>query len=191
MFALSESWGLIKEFDDRPLLQVETALVNASTCQDLLSSTNLVDSRLVDVAAGMDNKILSAMTRKRGRAPSSSSNPPPPPPKKASVGPSKASVPALPPPPPRKSCGEKTTDKSSEVSIRSGDRSSPLPPRDQGDYLTPYQRDYGKSVGPKMVQDIESMNLSELAGSVQWVSFKMATIVSCYKNRITRHERKL
>ncbi|KAH9670463.1 Endonuclease [Citrus sinensis] len=163
---LGESWGLIKELDDRPLLQVETALVNASTCQDLLSLTNLVGSRLVDVAAGMDNKILSAMTRKRGRAPSSSSNPPPPPSKKASVGPSKASVPALPPPPPRKSGGEKTTDKSSEVSIHSRDRSSPLPPRDQGDYLASYQRDFGKSVGPKMVKDIESMSLNELAGSV-------------------------
>ncbi|XP_015382140.2 uncharacterized protein LOC107175245 [Citrus sinensis] len=189
-FVTPESWGLVKDLEDRPLLQVETALVNASTCQDLLSPTNLVGSSLVDITAGMDNKILSAMSRKRGRAPSSSSNPPPPP-KKVSVGPSKASVPVLPPPPPCKSVEEKTTNKSSEVSARSGDRSSPLPARDQGDYLTPYQRDYGKSVGPKMVQDIESMNLNELAGSVQRVSFKLATIVSCYKNRITRQERKL
>ncbi|XP_052290065.1 uncharacterized protein LOC107175559 [Citrus sinensis] len=155
------------ELEDRPLLQVETALVNASTCQDLLSPTNLVGSGLVDIAVGMDNKILSALSRKRGRAPSSSSNPPPPPAKKTNVGPSKAHVPALPPHPPRKSGGEKTADKSSEVSTRSGDRSSPLSASDQGDYLTPYQRDYGKSVEPKMVQDIESMNLSELASSVQ------------------------
>ena len=163
--------------------------MNASTCQDLLSPTNLVGSGLMDIAAGMDNKIFSAMTRKRGRASSNSSNPPPP--KKVSVGLSKASVPALPPPPPHKSGGEKTTNKSSEVSTRSGDRSSPLSARDQSDYLTLYQRDYGKSVRPKMVQDIESMNLSELAGFVQRVSFKLATIVSCYKKRITRHERKL
>ncbi|XP_052297251.1 uncharacterized protein LOC127902384 [Citrus sinensis] len=187
----AESWGLIGGLEDRPLLQMETALLNASTCQDLLSSTNLVGSGLVDIAVGMDSKILSAMTRKRGRTSSSSSNPPPPPPKKSSVGPSKAPVPALPPPPPRKSGGEKVVEKSSEVSTRSGDRSSPLPARDQGDYLTPYQRDYWKSVGPKMVLDIESMNLNELAGSVQRVSFKLATIVSCYKNRVTRHERKL
>ncbi|XP_024039253.1 uncharacterized protein LOC112097893 [Citrus clementina] len=173
LYQLRKLWGLIKELEDRPLLQVETTLVNASTCQDLLSPTNLVGSGLVDIAAGMDNKILSAMSRKRGRALSSSSNPSPPP-KKVSDGPSKASVPTLPPPPPRKSVGDKTTDKSSEVSTRSGDRSSPLPTRDQGDYLTPYQRDYGKSVGPKMR-----------------VSFKLATIISCYKNRITRHERKL
>ncbi|XP_015389450.2 uncharacterized protein LOC107178605 [Citrus sinensis] len=138
----------------------------------------------------MDNKILSAMSRKRGRAPSSSSNPPPPP-KKPSVGPSKAPVPALPPPPPRKSGGEKTSDKSPEVSLQSGDRSSPLPSRDQGDYLSPYQKDYKKSVGPKMVKDIESMNLSELAASVQRVSFRLATMVSCYKTGSARHERKL
>ncbi|XP_024042842.1 uncharacterized protein LOC112099649 [Citrus clementina] len=97
-FVTPESWGFIKDLEDRHLLQVETALVNASTCQDFLSPTNLVGSGLVDIAVGMDNKILSAMSRKRGRAPSSSSNPPPPP-KKASAGPSKAPVPALPPPP--------------------------------------------------------------------------------------------
>ncbi|XP_024034554.1 uncharacterized protein LOC112096088 [Citrus clementina] len=151
-FVTLESWGLVKDLEDRPLLQVETTLVNASTCQDLLSLINLVGSGLMDIVAWMDNNILSAMSRKRGRAPSSSSNPPPPP-KKVSVSPSKASVPALPPPPPSKSVGEKTIDKSSE--------------------------------------DIESMNLNELVGSVQRVSFKLATIVSCYKNRITRQERKL
>ena len=164
--------------------------MNASTCQDLLSPTNLVGSRLVDVAAGIDNKILSAMTRKRSRAPSSSSNPPPPS-KKTNAGQPKASAPALPPPLPRKNSREKVSDKSPEVSIHSRDRSSPLPPWDQGDYLTPYQRDYGKSMGPKMVKYIESMNLNELAGSVQRVSFKLATLVSCYKNRVTRHERRL
>ncbi|XP_015387821.1 uncharacterized protein LOC107177850 [Citrus sinensis] len=42
-----------------------------------------------------------------------------------------------------------------------------------------------------MVKDIESMNFSELASSVQRVSFKLATLVSCYKNRSTRHERRL
>ncbi|XP_024039593.1 uncharacterized protein LOC112098185 [Citrus clementina] len=171
MYLALESWGLIKNLDDTPLLNVKTALVNASTCQDLLSSTNLVRSRLVDVAAGMDNKILSAMSRKRARG--------------------SAPAPTLPPPPPRKNGGEKVCDKSPEISVQSRDRSSPLPPRDQGDYLSPYQRDYGKSVGPKMVEDIESMNLSELAGYVQRVSFKLATLVSCYKNKSTGHERRL
>ena len=59
---------MVNKLDDDPLLNVETALVNASTCWDLLLPTNLVGSRLVDVAAGMDNKILSAMLRKRGWA---------------------------------------------------------------------------------------------------------------------------
>lgn len=189
-YSPEESWGLIGGLEDRPLLQVETALLNASTCQDLLSPTSLVGSGLVDIAAGMDNKILSAMTRKRGRASGSSSNPPPPP-KKTSVGPSKAPVPALPPPPPRKSGGERTSDKSPEVSLQSGDRSSPLPSREQGDYLSLYQKDYKRSVGPKMVKDIESMDLSELAASVQRVSFRLATMVSCYKAGAARHERKL
>lgn len=33
------------------------------------------------------------------------------------------------------------------------------------------------------------MNLSELAGSVQRVSFKLATLFSYYKNSSARHER--
>ncbi|XP_024033595.1 uncharacterized protein LOC112095715 [Citrus clementina] len=140
-----ESWGLIGGLEDRPLLQVETALLNASTCQDLLSPTSLVGSGLVDIATGMDNKILSAMSRKRGRGPSSSSNPPPPP-KKPSVGPSKALVPALPPPPSRKSGGEKTSDKNPEVSLQSGDRSSPLPSRDQESLLQADNQELKKKV---------------------------------------------
>ncbi|XP_015384787.1 uncharacterized protein LOC107176553 [Citrus sinensis] len=184
-----ESWGLIKKLDDKLLLMVETALVNESTCKNLLLVTNLVGSRLVDVAVGMDNKILSAMSKKRARGSSGSSNPPPL--KKINVGSSKASAPTLPPPPPRTNGGEKVSDKSPEVSVQSRDRSSPLPPRDQGDHLTSYHRDSGKLMGPKMVKDIKSINLSELAGSVQRVSFKLATLVSCYKNKSTRHERRL
>ena len=41
-----------------------------------------------------------------------------------------------------------------------------------------------------MVKDIENINLTELAGSVQRVSFKLATLVSCYKNKSMRHENK-
>ena len=110
--------------------------------------------------------------------------------KKTNVSSSKASTPALPPPPPRKNGGEKVSHKSPKVSIQSRDQPSPLPPRDQGDYLILYQRDYNKSVGQKMVKDIESMNLNELASFIQRVSFKLATLVSCYKNRSTRHERR-
>ena len=57
--------------------------------------------------------------------------------------------------------------------------------------MTPYQKDYGKSVRSKMVKNIESMNLNELAGSVQKVFFKLATLVSCYKNKVTHYERML
>ncbi|XP_052291822.1 uncharacterized protein LOC127900673 [Citrus sinensis] len=42
-----------------------------------------------------------------------------------------------------------------------------------------------------MVKDVESMNLSELAVSIQRVSFRLATMVSCYKTGSARHERKL
>ncbi|XP_024041980.1 uncharacterized protein LOC112099112 [Citrus clementina] len=125
----SYSWGLIKQLEDVPLLKVETALVNASHCQDLLSPTNLLGSGLVDVVAGMHNKILSAMSRKCARGSGDSRNAPTPQ-KKNSVGPSKTLVPALPPPPPQKNDGEKFCDKSPEVSTQSRDRALPLPPRD-------------------------------------------------------------
>ena len=41
-----------------------------------------------------------------------------------------------------------------------------------------------------MVKDIESMSLGELGGSVQRVAFKLATLVSYYKNKSVRHKRK-
>lgn len=115
LFMLLDSWGLISRLDDSPLLHVEPALVNSSTCQELLSPTNLVGLGLVDVSAGMDNKILSAMSRKRARGTGDSSSTYTPP-KKSHFGHSKTPAPALPPPPPRKNSGEKPHDKSPEIS---------------------------------------------------------------------------
>lgn len=125
----SDSWGLVSRLDDDPLLKVETALVNASTYQDLQSLTSLVESRLVDVAAGMDNKIFSAMLRKRARV-SGESNSAPSPQKKSNVGPSKTPALALPPPPTRKNDREKLYEKSPEGSSPSRDRTSTLSPQD-------------------------------------------------------------
>ena len=138
---------------------------NASHCLDLLSLKNILGSGPVDVVAGMHNKILSVMSRKRARGLGDSSSALAPQ-KRNNVGPSKAPVPALPLPPPQKNGGDKLRDKSPEVNTQSGDRASLFLPRDQGDYLTPYQKDYTKSVGPKMVKDIESMSIDDLASSV-------------------------
>lgn len=89
----SDSWGLVNKLDNDPLLKVETALVNVSICQDLLLPTSLIGSRLVDVATGMDNKILSAMSRKHARVSGDSSSAPSPQ-KKSNIGPSKTPAPA-------------------------------------------------------------------------------------------------
>ena len=113
----------------------------------------------------MDNKILSAMSRKRARVLGESSNALSPQ-KKNHIGPSKTLAPALPPSPPPKNGGDKLRDKSPEVNIQSGDRTSLTLLRDQGDHLTLYLKDYVRSVGPKMVKDIENMSLGELGGSI-------------------------
>ena len=114
----------------------------------------------------------------------------PSPQKKTHTGPSKTLAPALPPSLPWKNGRDKFRDKSPKVSIQSGDRTSPTPPRDQRDHLTSYQKDYVRSMRPKIVKGIDSMSLGELGGSVQRVAFKFATLVSCYKNRFVRHKRK-
>ena len=74
----SESWGLVYNIKNERLLKVEIALVNTCSCKDLLLSKSLVESCLVDIAAGMDNKILSAMARKRAQGIGDSSNAPTP-----------------------------------------------------------------------------------------------------------------
>ncbi|XP_052289961.1 uncharacterized protein LOC127899862 [Citrus sinensis] len=164
MHLAPDSWGLLSKLDKNSLLKVETTLVNTSHCQDLLSPVNLLRSGLVDVVVGIDNKILSAMSRKRARV-----NP--------------AMLPFL-------------RRKAMSVLLKfllllcPVLRLERIAESYKGDYLTPYQKDYVKSVGPKMVKDIESMSLGELGGSVQRVAFKIATLVSCYKSRSVRYERK-
>lgn len=55
---------MIYNIKEELLLKVQTVLVNACTCKGLLTSTSLVESHLIDIATGMDNKILGAMSRK-------------------------------------------------------------------------------------------------------------------------------
>ena len=160
----SDSWGLVSKLDDEPLVKVEIALVNAFNCQDLLSPTSLVESRLVDVVAGMDNKIPSAMSRKRAQV-SGESSIAPFSQKKSNTGPSKTSAPALPPHPTRKNGGEKLREKSHKGSVQSRNRTSSPSPYDRCDHLATYQRKCTKSVRQKMVKDVESMDLGELGGS--------------------------
>lgn len=58
---------MIYNIKEELLLKVQTALVNACMCKGLLTSTSLVESHIIDIATGMDNKILGAMARKHAR----------------------------------------------------------------------------------------------------------------------------
>lgn len=85
---------MIYNIKEELLLKVQTALANACTCKDLLTSTSLVESHLIDVATGMDNKILGAMARKHAHG---SGDFAPTPQKKSNVTPTSAPPPTLPP----------------------------------------------------------------------------------------------
>lgn len=124
-----------------------------------------MESRLVDIAAGMDNKILSAIARKRAQGTGGSSNAPTPQ-KRNNVGPTKIPAPALAPPPIWKNRGEKSREKSPESIAPSTDRALSPSPWDWGDHLVTYQREFSKVVGPKSVKELEGMNLTELGGSL-------------------------
>ena len=177
----SDSWGLIKQLEDVPLLKVETALVNASHCQDLLSPTNLLGSGLVDVVVGMDNKILSAMSRKRARG-SSDSRTAPTPQKKNNVGPLLQ------------------LERMAERSFVTRALRSVLNPEIELRRFRLRTRVIiwpctigimSNQWGSKWLKTLRAWVLASWGGSVQRVSFKLGTLISCYKNRSMCHERKL
>lgn len=180
---------MVYNIKNESLLKVEIALVNTYSCKDLLSLTSLVESHLVDIAAKMDNKILSAMARKRVQDTGDSTNAPTPK-KRDNVGLTKISTPALPPPLIWKNKGEKSREKSPESIAPSTDRALSPSPWDWGDHLVTYKREYSKVVGPKLVKEVEGVNLTELRGSLQKIAFQLTTVASCYKLKAGHHEKK-
>lgn len=68
LFGVSDSQSVDYKINSRLLRRIEAVLANQTLCKDLLSTSSLVNSRLVSSAENIDDEILGIMRRKRRRS---------------------------------------------------------------------------------------------------------------------------
>lgn len=61
------SWGVHYNLELEVLKRVKTALANSCLCRDLLSTRNLIESRLVPATYVIEDVVIGALNKKRPR----------------------------------------------------------------------------------------------------------------------------
>ncbi|XP_024043379.1 uncharacterized protein LOC112100034 [Citrus clementina] len=188
---LSVSWGV--HFPLRPgqLKRVEAVLVNSCSSRELLTTYNLLESRLILPGHRMEDAVIGALTRKRSRPPTTKrdESKDAPTAKRANIVQQAPPLKILPPAPVK--VGE-----ASGVATDPATSSPPVGPRSRlpdsrAEHLVPYLNELTKSVSKKDLEDFDGRTLGELVGAMQHSAFHLSCMTTYYKAKVGRYDRKM
>ncbi|XP_052297160.1 uncharacterized protein LOC112497637 [Citrus sinensis] len=188
---LSVSWGV--HFPLRPgqLKRVEAVLVNSCSSRELLSTYNLLESRLILPGHRMEDAMIGALTRKRSRPPTTKrdESKDAPTAKRANIVQQAPPLKILPPAPVK--VGE-----ASGVATDPATSSPPVGPRSRlpdsrAEHLVPYLNELTKSVSKKDLEAFDGRTLGELVGAMQHSAFHLSCMTTYYKAKVGRYDRKM
>ncbi|XP_052295851.1 uncharacterized protein LOC127901864 [Citrus sinensis] len=188
---LSVSWGV--HFPLRPgqLKRVEAVLVNSCSSRELLTTYNLLESRLILPGHRMEDAVIGALTRKRSRPPTTKrdESKDAPTAKRANIVQQAPLLKILPPAPVK--VGE-----ASGVATDPATSSPPVGPRSRlpdsrAEQLVPYLNEFTKSVSNKDLEDFDGRTLGELVGAMQHSAFHLSCMTTYYKAKVGRYDRKM
>ncbi|XP_024041977.1 uncharacterized protein LOC112099107 [Citrus clementina] len=188
---LSVSWGV--HFPLRPgqLKRVEAVLVNSCSSRELLTTYNLLESRLILPGHRMEDAVIGALTRKRSRPPTTNrdESKDAPTAKRANIVQQAPPLKILPPAPVK--VGE-----ASGVATDPATSSPPVGPRSRlpdsrAEQLVPYLNEFTKSVSNKDLEDFDGRTLGELVGAMQHSAFHLSCMTTYYKAKVGRYDRKM
>ena len=174
-----------------PLKRVEAVLANFYTNRELLTTFNLVESRLVSTGHKMEDAVIGALTRKRPRphATKQDQNKYAPTAKRVNI------VQQVPPlktlPPPSAKVGE-----TSGAATDPASSSPPVGPRsrlsdNRAKHLVPYINEFSKLVSKRDLEDFDDSTLGELVGAMQYSAFHLDCMATYYKAKVGRYDRKM
>ncbi|XP_052295859.1 uncharacterized protein LOC127901871 [Citrus sinensis] len=188
---LSVSWGV--HFPLRPgqLKRVEAVLVNSCSSRELLTTYNLLESRLILPGHRMEDAVIGDLTRKRSRPPTTKrdESKDAPTAKRANIVQQAPPLKILPPAPVK--VGE-----ASGVATDPATSSPPVGPRSRlpdsrAEQLVPYLNEFTKSVSNKDLEDFDGRTLGELVGAMQHSAFHLSCMTTYYKAKVGRYDRKM
>ncbi|XP_052291696.1 uncharacterized protein LOC127900582 [Citrus sinensis] len=188
---LSVSWGVHFPLRPGPLKRVEAVLVNSCSSRELISTYNLLESRLILPGHRMEDAVIGALTRKRSRPPTTKrdESKDAPAAKRANIVQQAPPLKILPPAPVE--VGE-----ASGVATDPATSSPPVGPRprlpdSRAEHLVPYLNELTKSVSKRDLEAFDGRTLGELVGAMQHSAFHLSCMTTYYKAKVGRYDRKM
>ncbi|XP_052291805.1 uncharacterized protein LOC127900659 [Citrus sinensis] len=188
---LSVSWGVHFPLRPGPLKRVEAVLVNSCSSRELISTYNLLESRLILPGHRMEDAVIGALTRKRSRPPTTKrdESKDAPTAKRANIVQQAPPLKILPPAPVE--VGE-----ASGVATDPATSSPPVGPRlrlpdSRAEHLVPYLNELTKSVSKRDLEAFDGRTLGELVGPMQHSAFHLSCMTTYYKAKVGRYDRKM
>ncbi|GAY31800.1 hypothetical protein CUMW_272220 [Citrus unshiu] len=190
-FTVPVSWGVHFPLKPDQLKRVEAVLVNSCPSQKLLTTYNLLESRLVPPSHKMEDAVIGALTRKRSRPPTTKrdQNKDAPATKRKNIVQQVPPLQALPPAPAKvgESSGAATDPASSSPPVAPRSRL----PDSRAEHLVPYLNELSKLVSKKDLEDFDGCTLGELVGAMQYSTFHLSCMTTYYKAKVGRYDRKM
>ncbi|XP_052295262.1 uncharacterized protein LOC127901752 [Citrus sinensis] len=170
---------------------LSAVLVNSCSSRELLTTYNLLESRLILPGHRMEDAVIGALTRKRSRPPTTKrdESKDAPTAKRANIVQQAPPLKILPPAPVK--VGE-----ASGVATDPATSSPPVGPRSRlpdsrAEHLVPYLNELTKSVSKKDLEDFDGRTLGELVGAMQHSAFHLSCMTTYYKAKVGRYDRKM
>ncbi|XP_024036953.1 uncharacterized protein LOC127903810 [Citrus sinensis] len=191
-FTVPVSWGVHFSLKPDQLKRVEAVLANSCSSRELLSTYNLLESRLILPGHRMEDAVIGALTRKRSRPPTTKGGQgkDAPTAKRANIVQQAPPLKILPPAP------EKVGEASGAATDPATSSSPPVGPRprlpdSRAEHLVPYLNELTKFVSKKDLEDFDGRTLGELVGAMQHSAFHLSCMTTYYKAKVGRYDRKM
>ncbi|XP_024039558.1 uncharacterized protein LOC112098159 [Citrus clementina] len=188
---LSVSWGVHFPLGPDQLKRVEAVLANSCSSRELLSTYNLLESRLILPGHRMEDAVMGALTRKRSRPPTTKrdESKDAPTAKRANIVQQAPPLKVLPPAPVKvgEASGAATDPATSSPPV--GPRSRL--PDSRAEPLVPYLNELAKLVSKEELEDFDGRTLGELVGAIQHSAFHLSCMTTYYKAKVGRYDRKM
>ena len=185
------SWGVQLLLKPDQLKRVEAVLANSCSYRELLSTYNLIESRLVPPGHKMKDAVIGVLNRKRSRSQTTKrdQNKGVPATKRVNIVQQVSLLKTLPPPPAKvgETSGAATDLASSSPSV--GLRSHL--PDNRAEHLVPSLNELSKLVRKKDLENFDSCTLGELVGAMQCSTFHFSCMTTYYKVKVGRYDRKM
>ncbi|XP_024039638.1 uncharacterized protein LOC112098220 [Citrus clementina] len=190
-FTVLVSWGVHFPLRPGPLKRVEAVLVNSCSSRELISTYNLLESRLILPGHRMEDAVIGALTRKRSRPPTTKrdESKDAPTAKRANIVQQAPPLKILPPAPVE--VGEANGVATDPATSSPPVRPRPRLPDSRAEHLVPYLNELTKSVSKRDLEAFDGRTLGELVGAMQHSAFHFSCMTTYYKAKVGRYDRKM